>query len=89
MTRFKKPVEFSFVSWHEEAFAISDLIRTKVNLLLAGIQHVRVVNILGLDLQVGGGTHVTSMCEVGRLRVVKYKSEGEINMRLEVMVEDV
>ena len=72
----------------QEAFAISDLIRTKVNLLPAGIQHGRVVEILGLDLQADGGPHVASTWEVGRLRVVKYKSKGKINKRLEGVVED-
>ena len=71
----------------QEAFAIPDLIRTKVNLLPKGIQHIRVVDIMGLDLQAGGGTHVTNTCEVGRLRVVKYKSKGKINKRLEIVVE--
>ena len=71
----------------EEAFAIPDLVRTKINLLPKGIQKVRVVNIVGLDLQADGGTHVANMCEVGRLRVVKYKSKGKINKRLEVVVE--
>ena len=71
----------------QESFAIPDLIRTKVNLLPEGIQHVRVVDIMGLDLQADGGTHVANTCEIGRLRVVKYKSKGKINKRLEVVVE--
>lgn len=71
----------------QEAFAIPDLIRTKVNLLPEGIQHVRVADIIGLDLQADGGTHVANTCEIGRLRVVKYKSKGKINKRLEIVVE--
>ena len=35
----------------EEAFQIPDLIRAKINLLPEGIQQVRVVEIVGLDLQ--------------------------------------
>jgi len=42
----------------DEAFKIPDLIRTKINLLPEGIQQVRVVEIVGLDLQADGGTHV-------------------------------
>jgi len=42
----------------EEAFQIPDLIRTKINLLPEGIQQVRTVQIVGLDLQADGGTHV-------------------------------
>src|SRR6185436_11688585 len=42
----------------DEAFQIPDLIRTKINLLPAGIEQVRVVETVGLDLQADGGTHV-------------------------------
>ena len=73
----------------EEAFKIPDLIRTKINLLPEGIQQVRVVEIVGLDLQADGGTHVANTNEVGRIRVVDYKSKGRINKRLYIAVEDV
>jgi misacylated tRNA(Ala) deacylase len=66
----------------EEAFKIPDLIRTKINLLPPGIQQVRVVEIVGLDLQADGGTHVANTREVGPLKVVDYKSKGAINKRL-------
>ena len=72
----------------EEAFQIPDLIRTKVNLLPEGIQEVRVVEIDGLDLQADGGTHVANTSEVGRIRIVDYKSKGRINKRLVVELED-
>jgi misacylated tRNA(Ala) deacylase len=72
----------------EQAFEIPDLIRTKINLLPEGIQQVRVVEIDGLDLQADGGTHVGNTNEVGRLRVVDYKSKGRINKRLVVELED-
>ncbi len=42
----------------DEAFAIPDLIRTKINLLPEGISEVRTIEIVGLDLQADGGTHV-------------------------------
>ncbi len=66
----------------DEAFQIPDLIRTKINLLPEGIQQVRTVEIVGLDLQADGGTHVRNTSEVGRLRVVEYKSKGKINKRI-------
>lgn len=72
----------------EEAFAIPDLIRTKINLLPAGIKQVRVVEIEGLDLQADGGTHVANTSEVGTIKVVDYKSKGRINKRLVVELED-
>lgn len=71
----------------EEAFQIPDLIRTKINLLPEGITEVRTIEIVGLDLQADGGTHVRSTAEVGRLRVADYKSKGKINKRIYIEVE--
>lgn len=72
----------------QQAFQIPDLIRTKINLLPEGIQQVRVVEIVGLDLQADGGTHVANTSEVGFIRVVDYKSKGKINKRIYVEIED-
>ena len=72
----------------EAAFQIPDLIRTKINLLPAGILEVRTVEIVGLDLQADGGTHVANTSEVGRIRIVDYKSKGKINKRIEVELEE-
>lgn len=66
----------------EEAFQIPDLIRTKINLLPESIREVRVVEIVGLDLQADGGTHVANTSEVGNVRIVDYKSKGRINKRI-------
>lgn len=68
----------------EEAFRIPDLIRTKINLLPEGISHVRTVEIVGLDLQADGGTHVANTSEVGVMKIVEYKSKGKINKRIYV-----
>lgn len=65
-----------------EAFQIPDLIRTKINLLPAGISEVRTVELVGLDLQADGGTHVHNTQEVGSMKVVDYKSKGAINKRV-------
>lgn len=70
------------------AFQIPDLIRTKINLLPQGIEEVRTVEIVGLDLQADGGTHVRNTREVGRMRIVDYKSKGKINKRIYVELED-
>jgi len=64
------------------AFQIPDLIRTKINLLPEGIQQVRVVEIVGLDIQADGGTHVKNTAEVGSIRISDYKSKGKINKRI-------
>lgn len=70
----------------EEAFQIPDLIRTKINLLPSSINEVRVVEIVGLDLQADGGTHVKNTSEVGQIKVVKHQSKGRINKRLRIEV---
>jgi misacylated tRNA(Ala) deacylase len=67
-----------------EAFQIPDLIRTKINLLPEGIEEIRTVEIVGLDLQADGGTHVANTQEVGQIRIVDYKSKGRINKRLHI-----
>jgi misacylated tRNA(Ala) deacylase len=71
-----------------EAFQIPDLIRTKINLLPKGITEVRTVEIEGLDLQADGGTHVANTGEVGKIKIVGYKSKGKINKRIRLEIED-
>lgn len=70
-----------------EAFAIPDLIRTKINLLPEGITEVRTVEIIGLDLQADGGTHVANTREVGQIRISDYKSKGGINKRIYITLD--
>lgn len=82
-----RPIQVQILP-RDEAFAIPDLIRTKINLLPEGIAHVRIVDIVGLDLQADGGTHVANTREVGRIKIVDYKSKGKINKRLEIQVVD-
>ncbi len=72
----------------EEAFAIPDLIRTKINLLPEGITEVRTIEIVGLDLQADGGTHVAHTGEIGRVKVTGYESKGRINKRIRIEVTD-
>jgi len=71
-----------------EAFAIPDLIRTKVNLLPEGIEEIRTIEIVGLDLQADGGTHVSNTREVGSIKVTGYESKGRINKRIRIALED-
>jgi misacylated tRNA(Ala) deacylase len=72
----------------EEAFAIPDLIRTKINLLPEGIEEIRTIEIVGLDLQADGGTHVANTREVGGIRVLGYESKGRINKRIRIELVD-
>jgi misacylated tRNA(Ala) deacylase len=71
----------------EEAFQIPDLIRTKINLLPEGISEVRTVELVDLDLQADGGTHVANTAEVGQIRIADYKSKGKINKRIYVELD--
>ena len=72
----------------QEADAHPDLIRTKINLLPASIAEVRTIDIVGLDLQADGGTHVHNTREVGRINVVGHESKGRINKRLRIALAD-
>jgi misacylated tRNA(Ala) deacylase len=82
-----RPIEISFLP-RDEALADEDLIRTKVNLIPESVQEIRVVDIVGLDKQADGGTHVRSTDEVGRIRVVKTESKGKGNKRIRLEVLD-
>lgn len=81
-----RPVKISILP-REQAFEIPDLIRTKINLLPKGIQEVRIVEIVGLDLQADGGTHVNNTHEVGQIRIIDYKSKGKINKRIYIQLD--
>jgi misacylated tRNA(Ala) deacylase len=81
-----RPIKVAILP-REEAFQIPDLIRTKINLLPEGITEVRTVEIEGLDLQADGGTHVRNTSDVGRIKIVDYKSKGRINKRLMIELE--
>jgi misacylated tRNA(Ala) deacylase len=82
-----RPVEVKILP-REEAFQIPDLIRTKINLLPEGIQEVRTVNIVGLDLQADGGTHVRRTGEVGTVTLLKTRSKGASNKRIVIGLGD-
>lgn len=82
-----RPLRVEILS-RNEAFKIPDLIRTKINLLPEGISEVRVVEIVGLDLQADGGTHVDNTSEVGQIHVIDYKSKGKINKRIYIELEN-
>ena len=82
-----RPIEVSFLP-RSTAVMDEDLIRTKANLLPAHIPEVRVVDIVGLDKQADGGTHVRSTGEVGRIRVTKTESKGKGNKRIRLEIID-
>lgn len=77
------PVEVSFLP-RDAADDDPSLIRTKVNLLPPTITEVRVIDIVGLDRQADGGTHVDSTKEVGAVRISKVESKGRGFRRIRV-----
>jgi misacylated tRNA(Ala) deacylase len=70
----------------EEALKDPDLIRTKVNLIPEFVKEIRIVDIVGLDRQADGGTHVASTLEVGQIEVVKTESKGRANKRMRIRI---
>jgi len=82
-----RTIEVSFLP-RDTAVADEDLIRTKVNLIPESVREIRVVDIVGLDKQADGGTHVASTSEVGRIRVTKTESKGKGNKRIRLEVVD-
>jgi misacylated tRNA(Ala) deacylase len=81
------PIRVHFIS-REAIPAEGDLIRTQINLLPPEIKEVRVVEIVGVDQQADGGTHVQNTAEIGAVRVVRTENKGRINKRMEIVVED-
>jgi misacylated tRNA(Ala) deacylase len=72
----------------DEAFALPDIIRTATNLVPPEVKDVRVVDIVGLDQQADGGTHVASTAQVGHIEVVKIESKGKGFRRLRITIRD-
>ncbi|WBB51549.1 alanyl-tRNA editing protein [Verrucosispora sp. WMMA2044] len=67
----------------EEADATPDLVRTQFK-APPELPQVRVVDIVGLDVQADGGTHVASTAQIGRVTVTKVESKGRQNRRVRI-----
>jgi misacylated tRNA(Ala) deacylase len=79
------PTEVVYLA-RDAAVKDPDLIRTKVNLIPEWVEEIRVVDIVGLDRQADGGTHVRSTLEVGQIQVVKTESKGKSNKRMKIQL---
>jgi len=64
------------------------LIRTAADLIPREIDPLRVIDIVGLDRQADGGTHLLSTAEVGGVRVTKTESKGKGNKRIRLEIID-
>lgn len=82
-----RPITVQFLP-RDTAVHDADLIRTKVSLIPESVAEIRVVDIVGLDKQADGGTHVRSTAEVGRIRVTKLENKGKGNKRVRLEIVD-
>ena len=82
-----RPIEIEFLA-RGVAVEDEDLIRTKVNMIPESVKEIRVVDIVGLDKQADGGTHVRTTGEVGQIRVTKTENKGKGNKRVRLEVVD-
>jgi misacylated tRNA(Ala) deacylase len=71
----------------DEALALPDIIRTQSNLIPADEREIRIVDIVGLDVQADGGTHVAATAQIGRVSVLKVESKGKANRRVRVRID--
>ena len=83
----RRPIEVSFLP-RNAADEDPSLIRTKVNLLPKFIEQVRVIDIVGLDRQADGGTHVGQTGEVGSIVIPKAENKGRGFRRIRVKLEE-
>ena len=81
------PIAVSFLP-RDTAVTDEDLIRTKVNMIPDFVTEIRVVDIVGLDKQADGGTHVQSTREIGTFRVAKMENKGKGFKRVRVEILD-
>ena len=81
------PISVSFLP-RDAAIHDEDLIRTKVNMIPESVNEIRIVDIVGLDKQADGGTHVRSTAEVGRIKVLKTENKGKGNKRIRLEIID-
>jgi misacylated tRNA(Ala) deacylase len=82
-----RPIQVEFLP-RDTAVTDEDLIRTKVNMIPESVKEIRVIDIVGLDKQADGGTHVAATGEVGGIRVTKTESKGKANKRIRLEVVD-
>lgn len=78
-----RPIEVSFLA-RDVAVTDEDLIRTKVNMIPEFVTEIRVIDIVGLDKQADGGTHVGRTGEVGTFSITKTESKGKGNKRVRI-----
>jgi misacylated tRNA(Ala) deacylase len=71
-----------------EAFELPDIIRTATNLVPPEVSDVRIIDIVGLDQQADGGTHVASTSQIGKIEVAKVENKGRGFRRVRIRIHD-
>ena len=71
-----------------EALAIPNVIKTQNELVPADVAELRIIDVVGLDVQTDGGTHVASTRQIGPVEVVKVESKGRANRRLRLRLRE-
>jgi misacylated tRNA(Ala) deacylase len=71
-----------------EAFALPDIIRTATNLVPEDVDEVRIVDIVGLDQQADGGTHVATTSQIGKIEIAKIENKGRGFRRIRIRIVD-
>jgi misacylated tRNA(Ala) deacylase len=71
-----------------EAFALPDIIRTATNLVPEDVEEVRIVDIVGLDQQADGGTHVATTSQIGKIEIAKIENKGRGFRRVRIRIVD-
>lgn len=82
-----RPITVEFLP-RETAVEDEELIRTKVNMIPETASEIRVVDIVGLDKQADGGTHVPSTAAIGTFTITKTESKGKGNKRIRFELSD-
>jgi misacylated tRNA(Ala) deacylase len=72
----------------DDAFAIEQVARAARDLVPAHLTEVRIVDIVGLDVEADGGTHVASTKQIGGVEIVKIENKGKGFRRLRVRLPD-
>ncbi|MEM3955997.1 MAG: alanyl-tRNA editing protein AlaX, partial [Candidatus Bathyarchaeia archaeon] len=84
---FRKDIE---VRWYElpreEALKIPGVVKM-ARAFPPDIPMLRIVEVVGVDRQADGGTHVRNLREVGQIRLLKFESKGRMNKRVYFAIE--
>jgi misacylated tRNA(Ala) deacylase len=70
----------------EEALKRTDLYRLIADLLPKGADKLRIVDIVGFDAQLDGGTHVAKTGEIGTIKISRTENKGKENKRIEIIL---